>query len=459
MSESETEQPAKRMKITNMTNVLNETPPHVEEDNEEVFRGQGRCPIRIARISEEFRTIGKGSLQSIRYEILFGVNDKIELFDGVDTHDEEAVRESLRAISNNIVQHFDNRIRRIESTVNMVESGKWIILRSESHSDASCLNQSRITCHDAWLADSNLPSCDVCYFSREIKNWNDRAKELILKRSDPRLCQNKMEWRRLVERFGLIWVKLEEKEIVSTMNWPALANITRTLCMFLLTLELNEIILRGINNDKYESFDLLALMTGNHYHNGQLTIVMDNIDRRFDQLFKLDPDTDDSVDAWKGMTQVLGLNFSRNELDVARYWGNSEEDEYIQFEYTSRTRSNGTIFGRLLAGRKRFLFNPLLSDVIDTLLQTEKIERVVHRLREMGVQAGQNIIIPTRKIHSKDRTPLWNRLSDWPECTSFEKTERCAILFGLRGTVPSPFVLLLDHLMGNQSAVSPIEFI
>ena len=159
----------------------------------------------------------------------------------------------------------------------------------------------------------------------------------------------------------------------------------------------------------------------------------------------------EDTDLFYKMTTVEGVTFRRNEREDNRFCGQDyEKDDYICFNYVNKTRDVGEIHGRLLAGRKKILFNPLCSKLIDEFV-FDTPESSYQRIRSMGLNVGQTVNIPTRTITNDTRKFLWEELEYWPECTEQERSDVSHRL-RYKCTTPTPV-----HVINTADAVSQLN--
>ena len=172
------------------------------------------------------------------------------------------------------------------------------------------------------------------------------------------------------------------------------------------------------------------------------------------------PDNIHEAEHFDEMTTVTGLEFQRNEMEDTRYWGAEEHNEYLVFNYENKTETVGTVSGRMLAGKKKIVLNPLVSKFVDNL-PADASESDFNRLTEMGIHVGRTIHFPTRRMKSETRIHLWNMLSFWPECTASEDDSVNHTEVRYRCSVPEPirFRTVLDSPVNKCSYIPPIELI
>ena len=414
------------------------------------------------------KTIGRGYVENIRFELLFAVNNCGPNFndDGVYVGSESDEEEYMNELSQKVVTEFDRRITDIEKTANKVLAMQWLPREDEPVLTQSCLQDSSsvLTCSDMGMGDANLRLCELCEVRDDILRLHELAVKTTGDHVDPRLNAKAICWPHFGNRLKWIFKQLKNKVIAGKVDWKKISHITRAFMMHNLSITLTEVMLKTADEEAFGYIDFVPeLMARNRYD--PLNNVSDakDISNMVDELLNhLVPENyADELQMFNNMTLVEGLRFRRNEREDHRYFGLDYEcDEYIGLHDTHRTPYTGETYGRFVAGRKRVLFNPLNSGFIEQIIH-ETTDRDFQRLANMGVTVGQTIDFPTRRIRSQRRCMYWDILEGWPACDHTEGREVNHTETRYKCSIPAPMCLInqADLVTIMNEIGSPIELI
>ena len=231
-----------------------------------------------------------------------------------------------------------------------------------------------------------------------------------------------------------------------------------------LTILLTEMMLKSADAETFGNTNFVSELMGRNRMESSMN-VRDNEDIPQvinDLMVHLMPeDYTDELALFNSMTSIEGVLYRRNEREDHRYNGvDYEKDDYIGIQYTYRTPHAGEVYGRVAAGRKAILFNPLNSGFIEQLIY-ENTERDCQRLTMLGVNVGQTITFPTRHIRSERRSMYWDVLREWPDCDHTEGHQVNHTETRYKCSVPSPLCLINqgDVITIMNEIGSPIEFV
>ena len=424
----------------------------------------------LFRIKTYYRhkSVGRGYVENVRYELLFALNNKGPSFDNegryIGTEDNEEVY--MNEITQKIVTDFDRRIIEVEKVVNKVFSFQWLPKTDEQFQTLSCIQggSSAATCSEMGFGDANLPLCDLCECRYDIDTLHKLAVDTAGDHVDPRLDEKCICWPYFGNKLKRILLQLKNKAVARETDWKKVAHITRAFLMHNLTISLTEIMLKNADEETFGYIDfipeLLARNRCDPFHN-----VTDDkeIPKMIDELLHhLMPEGHaDELELFDGMTSVEGIRYRRNEREDHRYYGlDYEKDEYVALHYTSRTPHAGEVYGRFVATRKRIVLNPLKSAFIDALI-FETSDADYQRLANLGINVGQTITFPTRRIRSERRAMYFDIKEGWPECDHTEGRRVNHTETRYKCSVPAPLCLInqADVITTMNEIGSPIEFI
>ena len=403
----------------------------------------------ISIIAFSFKTVAAGHVETVRYECLFGFNNSGPLFENGRFIDKDQTRdEYIRAITDKIVTELDVGIRVIETVSNKVFAAKWIVFNEPTATEQTCLNQSLLstTCWDAELSDATMPTCGPCELAHGINGWYDRVKKAIGTQRDPRLTGEDIEWSIFAKDLSVYLQKLKNQNLAQKVDWKKLAYLVRAFMIYALSVKLTELLAKQLDRTYYANVDLMKELIDRYsgYKPAEYSdINFDNIGEKVEALYNalvLENFTDDRP-IFDDMTKIEGIRFQTKEMEDDRLYGREEFDEFVAFHYKNYTAQVGTMFGRLVATKKKIVFNPLASDFVDKLIY-DVSEAELRRLSSLGLSIGQTIQFPTRRIRNENRRFLWNILADWPPCT---RTEGDQVLFTelrYRSTTPLPAITI-----------------
>ena len=395
----------------------------------------------------------------VRYEILFGFNNVGPHFEnGVFKDEPNGIDSFIGDITEKITAKFDVEIKSIEVSAHKMFACQWILYKGLIQSDISCINDglSSVTCEDIGLGDYNLPICDFCDIKSDINKLYDATRRATMDHQDPRIDKKEFHWGFLGTKLEAILDKVQSKAVAQRVDWQKLALLVRIYQIYLLSVILTEQMLKALD----ESMADLNILKEYDDSIKSATEGLGEIQQKIDTILQtlIGPDYHEDVDLFSGMTSIAGEQFARNELEDCRFWGLNEEDEYLTLEYTKDTRKAGTVYGRYLAGRKRILFNPLRSEFVDKCL-TETTDTEFNRLGNLGVQIGQTVTFPTRRIRSETRHLLWDVFRTWPKCTHKEGREVCRYEKRYKTSVPEPlrFTVRTEVDGMKYGRITPVE--
>ena len=412
-----------------------------------------------------FKSIGKGFLEEVRYELAFGYNNYGHDFvNGHFVGTNGTLEDFHNEVAGEIVHTFDTEIRKVEKTANKIFSLQWVILQDEQPGFAiSCLNEnpaSGSTCDVVGLGDYNIPFCKLCTIRSNIDAWYKKLTKIVGNHNDPRLPHEKVEWPYLGNRLNFIFKKLEEKHLARTVEWKKLAFIIRCFLTYCLGLKLTQKLLLKVDPVHYANLDLVEeLMSrhrGDHLYYGA---NFENIIEKVNELTKalIGPERTDEEEIFDAMTRIEGVHCQRTELEDWRYVGEGEHDEYLALHYENQSKEIGTVYGRMLMGRKQILLDPLVSKFSESLL-FETTEKDYDRLARLGLTIGHTYTIPSRRFRSNHREKLWEHIEDWPPCKRDEGERVHWSEVRLKPSVPFP-VQMIDHADAATALMLGDEFI
>ena len=148
-------------------------------------------------MSYSFRTVAKGYVENVRYELLFAINNRGPFFDaGAYIGQEDTLDDFMNEVTRIIVNEFDKRIAVIERRVNTTFAMKWLIGDNAHSENKTCLKNGPFatTCDDIGFGDASLPLCEACDTKREIDIWYDQIVKVTGTHIDPRIDGAKIDW-------------------------------------------------------------------------------------------------------------------------------------------------------------------------------------------------------------------------------------------------------------------------
>ena len=413
------------------------------------------------------RTVGRGFIENVRYELLFALNNHGPSFqDGMYIGPDIDADAYMDGIAQKMILDFDRRIVDIEKLVNKVYAFQWLPKSEDIPQGQSCLQDSpsAMTCTFMALGDYQIPTCEICDAKLAVNRLYDLTVKTTGDHVDPRLDEKSICWPHFGNRLKIIFEKVKNRAIARVADWKKIAHITRALLMHNLTVLLTEIMLKSADTETFGNTNFIPELMGRNRVESFMN-VQDNEDIPKiinDLVIHLMPDGySDELPLFDSMTTVEGVLYRRNEREDYRYTGvDYEKDDYIGLQYTYRTPHAGEVYGRVAAGRKTILFNPLNSGFIEQLIY-ENSERDCQRLATMGVNVGQIITFPTRHIRSERRCMYWDILSGWPACDHTEGRQVNDTETRYKCSVPAPMCLVNqgDVITIMNEIGSPIEFV
>ena len=398
---------------------------------------------------------------------MFGVNNRGPNFaDGVYVGNQDTFDDYMKEITNELVTEFDARIVEIEKKVNLVFSMKWIVLSDKGSPEQSCLGSGPFatTCEETTLGDFALPICEICDTRGEIDKWYKLVVNSTGTHVDPRIDGENFCWARLGNRLVFFFEQLKKPLVLQSTDWRKLAHLVRAHLMYILSLNMTEKVIKKIEPTHYENLEVVKeLMKRNRIESSKNVTCYDCIDNLIEDLMKYLSENDyifDNENFFK-MTIVEGLPFRRNEMEDDRFFGHDyEKDDYICFNYAKRTRDIGEAHGRMLAVRKRILFNPLCSSLVENFV-FDVPDVDYQRVRMMGLAIGQTMNLPTRNLKNERRKHLWEELEYWPNCSEAEGTGVNHTEVRFKCTTPTPMheISKADAVTQLSDMRSPIELL
>ena len=407
-------------------------------------------------------------MENVRYEILFGINNRGPqfrkgIFSGTSTA--ETVDDFVDEITKVLVKEFDNRIGMIEQKVNTTFAMKWLVNNGANAENKTCLSNGPFatTCEDASLGDFSLPECEACDTRREIDTWHRRITSATSTHVDPRIKAENFDWAYFGNKLVCIFKKLKNRVVASSIDWKKMAHLVRAYLMFILSLKMTEKLLLKADAAYFAGLNITVdFMTRNRTDRSNNVACYECIDTLVHDLLKHYTENmdHDDVESYEKMTVMEGYVFRRNEREDNRFPGNDyEKDEYISIEYTKNTADIGKVYGRVLAGRKRIVFNPLRSSFIDNLIY-DATDADHQKLRDMGITVGPLLTLPTRALRSETRQFLWDELEYWPPCTEKEsKVNKYEIRYKCSTPTPMHVINIADAVSQLEQMRSPIELL
>ena len=351
-----------------------------------------------------------------------------------------------------LVQNFDNEIVTLEEKANKLSAYKWAVIPKTDASDACFSGRSfMITCEEIERCDYMLDACAYC----EVQKILDECYNVIRITSlhqDPRLNPRAINWNQIGAKIDSVFEKAPGA--ADKLDWRKFAVVARGYMLYVLSVLLTEEMLRDMDADRFHETDLMRGYSDGQYDKNRLKEVQNKID---ELLLKITAagHSDDST-RFDQMTKTLGESPSGNELECTRYWGRGENEEYHCFEYQNQTATLGTFNGFLFTGRKRIVFDPLVSDFVSQL-QYDALERDYQRIADLGVTVGNIHRFPTRRIRSENRINLWNEFARWPDCTDSESQKVCRLDQKFRCTVPEPAVTNLRRSENSATNIATMN--
>ena len=413
------------------------------------------------------RIVGKGHVEEVRYEFLFGMNNRGPNFENgrYDGH-HESVEHFISHITTHLMEIFDDNIDAIEKTVNMVFAMKWIIQSEESTTEVSCAGSGPFaaTCQEPVMGEPRYLFCESCETKAEIDKWHNLIVKVTGKHVDPRIPGTSMDWAYFGNRLNYVFDQLKDKNIARQTDWRKVAHLVRAVLMYNLSMKMTQKLLHEIDSQSFSCLDVIEEVMGrNRTDSSRNMRNFEQVGQRVADLLKHLTENDhvDDLEHFKQMTTVEGFLHPRNEREDFRYFGRDyEKDEYIALFYKKETESAGTVYGRMLAGRRRILFNPLRSAFVEDL-QGEVPEAVYARLRMMGIQVGQPLVFPTRALRSETRQQLWDVIEGWPKCTEIEGKNVLDSEVRYKCTVPAELMIIdtADAITQLTDMRSPLELL
>ena len=413
------------------------------------------------------RTVGKGFVEDIRFEITCAVNNRGPNFtNGVYNGTEDSPEDYMNAITQKVVTEFDQKIVNIEKTANLVFSLQWLPKNETAATGQSCLRSSTspASCGVAGLGDYNIPICDFCETAEKISELHKLVVDTTGDHVDPRLDPKGICWPNLGNRLKYVLKKLQNKAIAQVTDWKKLSHVVRAVLMHNLSVKLTEVMLKEAYGDYFRGSDFVALLMARNRQDSAHNVVDENdIGNIVQNLLThlMEEDHTDDVGRFQNMTSVEGLLFRRNEREDHRYFGvDYEKDDYVGFHDTHQTPFVGEVYGRLVASRKRILFNPLRSTFVDPLIY-ETSENDFQRLASLGINVGQVVNIPVRRLQSARRCMYWDFLEGWPACDHTEGPEVNSTETKYKCTIQAPMCMIdhADAVTQLNNMGSPIELL
>lgn len=366
---------------------------------------------------------------------------------GIYIGNEDSVTSFVNLVTDKLVAQLDKDIKAIEKCSNKTMAAKWIVYKDSGNPEQTCvhLSLSSASCWDMELGDAGVPSCDFCWLASEIDCWYEKMRRTVGNQRDPRIDGPSLNWPRLGMDLGNYFIKLRDRKVAQRTDWKKLAYLVRGFLMYASTVRLTEMLVKQLT-DHFDGIDLMQQIMdrfGGHKFENYFDVNFDSIVKGVNDLFDklVDPSLEDYRNVFDQMTRIEGINFNRNDFDDWRHYGQEEFDEYIALHYVNLTEHVGTVFGRLVSTRKNIVFNPIASPFIDNLVyETTDVE--MQRLAKLGINVGQKVILPTRRLRNENRLFLWNLLEDWPPCTATEgdRVNHTSVRF--RCTTPLPMVTI-----------------
>ena len=361
---------------------------------------------------------------------------------------DQSREEFIYTITGRIVTELDAGVRLIEKVSNKVLAAKWTIQNEAASSEQTCLNQSLLsaTCWDMELGDANIPACELCSLTHGIDNWFATVKRAVGDQRDPRLPGEDIDWPVFGKDLTVYIHKLKNRNMAQKVDWKKVAYLFRAFMMYALSVKLTESLAKQLHHAYYRNVNLMQELMDRYggYKPPEYTdINFDNMKDKVEDLFNalVLKDFEDDRQIFDDMTKVEGIRFQRNEMEDDIHYGQEEFDEYVTFHYKNYTAHVGTMYGRLVASKKKIVFNPLASAFVDKLLY-EVSDAELRRLQQLGITVGQTINFPTRRIRNETRRFLWNVLTDWPSCTRAEGDRVNFTQTRYRSTTPVPAITI-----------------
>ena len=413
------------------------------------------------------KAIGKGHVEDVRYEILFGRNNSGPGFEnGTYVGPHGNMKDHMEHITNELMNQFDDNIVVIEGKVNLIYAMQWVLNTTENAAEQSCVGSGpfAVNCSVFSMGDPSASMCDACETSNEIEKWHRLVTKVTGDHVDPRIDGKTMDWPYFGNKLVIILQNVRNKQVARTVDWRKLAHLVRAILMYNLSIKMTETLLHAIDNEFWNHLGAVEeLMNRNRVHSAMNIKSFNQIGETVADLLKhlTEEDFTDDLEHFERMTTVQGILFKRNEREDYRYFGRDyEKDEYIAINYMKKTKEIGEVHGRLLAGRKKIIFNPLRSPFVDSLIW-ELPDLAYSRLRSMGLSVGQTIHFPTRRLRSETRQFLWDDLEDWPACTETEGTAVNHLEVRYKCSVPAPMQMIntADAVTQLNDMRSPIELL
>ena len=363
----------------------------------------------------------------------------------------------MNEITGVLVTEFDNRIGIIEQKVNTTFALKWLVGTDGNTENRTCLKDGPFatTCGDVNMGDFSLPLCEACDTKNEIDDWYRQIVKVTGKHIDPRINGDNIDWAYFGNKLVFIFKRLKNKSIACGTDWKKLAHLVRAFLMFNLSLKMTEKLLHRIDAASFSYLNVpKEFMERNRTNPMNNVACFECIDNLIYDLVKYYTESgdNDEIELYEKMTTVEGFVFRRNEREHNRFFGNDyEKDEYISIEYTKSTEDVGEVYGRILAGRKRIVFNPLRSTFIERLVY-DATDEDHQKLRDMGITVGPLLNFPTRALRSETRQLLWDELEGWPNCTEAESDSGNTYEIRYKCSTPTPM-----HIINVADAVTQLE--
>ena len=350
-------------------------------------------------------------------------------------------------VTDKIVTQLDKDIKNIEKCSNKVLATKWVVYKDVFNSDQTCVHLSltSASCWDMELGDSGIPSCEFCWLTSDIECWYEKMRRTVGNHRDPRIDGPGFGWTLLGMDLGRYLVKLKDRKLAQRVDWKKLAYLIRGFLMYAATVRLTEMLVKQLDAAHFEGTDLMQQLMdryGGHRFEGFFDINFDSIIKEVNSLLDALIEMTDYRNIFDRMTTVERINFNRNDFDDWRHYGQDEFDEYIALHYRNHTDHVGTVFGRLISTRKNVVFNPLASPFIDQMIFDATTDAEFQRLAKLGVNVGQKVVLPTRRLRNENRLFLWNILEDWPPCAPTEGNEVNHTAARYRCTTPLPMITI-----------------
>ena len=414
------------------------------------------------------KTVGRGYIEDVRYELLFALNNRGPSFnnEGFYTGPEADADGYMNEIAQKVIGTFDRKIVDIEKTVNKVFAFKWLPMLDDIQQGQTCLQDSTsvVTCSEKALGDFTIPNCEFCDAKEEVDKLYELAVKTTGDHVDPRLDEKSICWPYFGNRVKKILENLKDRSIARLADWKKIAHVTRAALMHNLSITLTEVMLKAADEETFGYINFLPeLMARNRFQSECNVRDEEDIPKLIDDLMvHLVPDDyTDELELFRNMTVIEGIVFRRNEREDHRYTGvDYEKDDYVGFQYTHRTIHADEVYGRVAAGRKRILFNPLNSKFLDQLIY-ETADRDFQRVANLGLNVGRTINFPTRHLRSERRCMYWDILEEWPDCDHTEGREVNHTETKYKCSVPAPMCLInhADTITTMNEIGSPIEFV